>query len=91
MEHRRFRQQCREARQREMTLPPRPPIRREPISLTDDSHMPFGKWGPSPKGCGAIMRNVPSEYLEWFITNCQSSRYHEAILQYKRRRDAANT
>ncbi len=33
--------------------------------LTDDSPMPFGKYGPKPRGEGLTMANIPDRYLTW--------------------------
>jgi len=33
--------------------------------LQDTDPMPWGKYGPPPKGCGARMENVPASYLFW--------------------------
>jgi len=40
----------------------------KPIPLSDTSPMPFGKYGPKPKGEGRIMRDVPASYLFWLWT-----------------------
>lgn len=36
--------------------------------LTDTDPMPWGKYGPKPRGEGLIMRNVPASYLFWLWT-----------------------
>ena len=33
--------------------------------LTDRSPMPFGIYGPEPKGRGYMMAQVPADYLDW--------------------------
>ena len=33
--------------------------------ITDTSPMPFGKYGPKPKGTGQLMQDVPASYLNW--------------------------
>ena len=38
------------------------------IRLNDDSPMPFGKYGPKPKGEGLTMKDVPARYLHWLWT-----------------------
>ena len=43
--------------------------------LTDESTMPCGKWK------GVIMQNVPTPYLEWFITQPWANRW-PAVLAY---------
>lgn len=35
----------------------------EDAKLTDESPMPFGKYGPKPRGEGRIMKRVPPGYL----------------------------
>jgi len=35
------------------------------IQLTDTSPMPFGKYGPKPKGQGCMMQDVPASYLHY--------------------------
>jgi len=37
----------------------------ENTELTDDDPMPFGKYGPPPKGQGKKMKDVPASYLLW--------------------------
>ena len=37
--------------------------------LTDLSPMPFGKYGPPPKGNGSLMQDVPASYLFWLWAN----------------------
>jgi uncharacterized protein (DUF3820 family) len=32
-------------------------------TLTDSSPMPYGKYGPAPKGDGRVMNDVPAGYL----------------------------
>lgn len=36
-----------------------------PEELTDLSPMPFGKYGPKPKGEGLLMQDVDASYLLW--------------------------
>ncbi|HMP91128.1 MAG TPA: hypothetical protein PJ991_13070 [Kiritimatiellia bacterium] len=33
--------------------------------LQDSDPMPWGKYGPPPKGIGARMENVPASYFHW--------------------------
>ena len=61
--------------------------RGETITLTDSSWMPFGKFGPG-RDNPRRMKEVSSDYLEWFISNCESSEWHDAIVKYKRLRDS---
>ena len=37
--------------------------------MTDDDPMPFGRYGPKPKGEGRLMRNVPASYLHYLWTH----------------------
>lgn len=39
-----------------------------PQELTDDSPMPFGKYGPH-KGDPKKMKDVPAQWLHWYWTN----------------------
>lgn len=50
---------------REYKLPPRPGAQSSGEELEDLSPMPFGKYGPKPKGEGRIMQDVPAGYLLW--------------------------
>jgi len=36
--------------------------------LTDQSPMPWGKYGPAPKGAGLRMEDVPASYFHWLWT-----------------------
>ena len=36
--------------------------------LNDDSPMPFGKYGPKPKGEGLTMMQVPASYFHFLWT-----------------------
>lgn len=37
--------------------------------LQDTDLMPWGKYGPPPKGIGARMENVPASYYHWLWCN----------------------
>ena len=36
--------------------------------LKDTDPMPFGKYGPKPRGEGKLMQDVPASYLFWLWT-----------------------
>lgn len=41
----------------------------DPIPYDDDDPMPFGKYGPKPKGEGRMISGVPASYLAWLKDN----------------------
>jgi len=39
------------------------------LALRDTDGMPFGKYGPKPRGSGLTMKEVPASYLHYLWTN----------------------
>lgn len=56
-----------------------------PVELRDDTPMPFGKHAVDRKR----MKDVPLDYLRWFIANCEGGRWHKPISDYLAKREAA--
>ena len=46
--------------------------------LTPDSVIPFGKYNRLAR----TMREVPAEYLDWFLANAEDSPYYQSIKNY---------
>jgi len=38
------------------------------VKLEDTSPMPWGKYGPKPRGDGRLMADVPVNYFHWLWT-----------------------
>lgn len=55
--------------------------------LTDLDPMPFGKYGPRPKGEGKLMQDVPARYLHWLWTesNLKEETEINAVADYIKR------
>lgn len=52
----------------------------EPLKpLTDLDPMPFGKYGPRPKGEGKLMQDVPARYLHWLWTEGGLSKLRPSV------------
>lgn len=66
---------------REYKMPPRDP-QPQANALTDESPMPFGKYGPRPKGEGRKMKDVPAEYLLWLWDNGVHAQPNKDVHQY---------
>jgi uncharacterized protein (DUF3820 family) len=45
--------------------------------LTDTDPMPWGKYGPKPRGMGLLMLDVPPEYLFWLWT--EGGKEHDKV------------
>jgi len=59
------------------------------IELTDLSPMPFGKYGPKPKGSGRLMQDVPAKYLHYLWTTGLKEDKDSPVADYIRRNLAA--
>lgn len=53
--------------------------------LTDTSPMPFGKYGPPPKGCQRLMQDVPAYYLHHLWVNGLEFDRRSQVADYIRR------
>lgn len=58
----------------------KPQASKEP--LTDLSPMPFGKYGPKPKGEGRLMQDVPATYLIWLWDNGAHAKKGDPVHEY---------
>lgn len=55
------------------------------IQLCDTDPMPWGKYGPKPKGEGRLMQDVPANYFHYLWTNGKSSDTQCPVADYIRR------
>lgn len=50
-------------------------------AFTDDTWMPFGKYGPA-RHDHRQMKDVPAAYLEWILRECEGGQWYPAIEKY---------
>lgn len=57
--------------------------------LQDTDKMPFGQYGPQPRGNGSLMQDVPAKYLHYLWTNGKKNDKQCPVADYIRRNLAA--